>query len=175
MAFDLSWIPLEYLLAIFFIVIIIIISVFETWAESKWDLEVLYKKVTNYVAEKLISGIRRFIKSFNIFYGGIIFVMALSGAYVGENIDPEYIGIMVSSSTFLLGLFFSKTRSDSEQQSMFKLSYIIALLVFCLTIIFLCMSVLSDVAGNKIIFLYATLSVLLNIELYFNYYFEDQF
>ena len=143
--------------------------------DKKWDLSVFYKKFINKFRTTLISTIRRFIKYFNIFVGFLILVLALSGKYVGEYIDPEYIGIMVSSSTFLLGLFFYKTRPDSEQQVTFKLSYIIVLLVFCLTIIFLCLSVLSDVAGTKIVFLYATLSVLLNIELYFNYYFEDQF
>ncbi len=80
---------------------------------------------------------------------------------------------MMTVSTFLFSIFFTQTKAGPNLTRKFKVTYMISWLVFFITVFFLLMSVLSEVAGNLPVFLYATLSVVINLELYFTYYYFE--
>ncbi len=125
------------------------------------------------LGESLIKNVRLFIRLVAVFMVLITVGLNLDGSLSSQSIDPEYIGIMLTVSTFLFGQFFTHTKAEPNLTMKFKVSYMISWFVFFITIFFLLMSVLSEVAGNLFVFLYATLSVVINLELYFTYYFVE--
>ena len=125
------------------------------------------------LGEGLIKYVRLTIRMLAVFMGLITVGLNLEGSLSSQSIDPEYIGIMMTVSTFLFTMFFTHTKAEPDQTMKFKVSYMISWFVFFITIFFLLMSVLSEFAGNLFVFLYATLSVVINLELYFTYYYFE--
>jgi len=124
-------------------------------------------------SDNLIENARLVIRLLSVTMGYFAVVLSSDKSIQSQTIDPEYIGIMMMVSTFLFSFFFTQTKAGPKQTITFKVTHMISWLVFFITIFFLLMSVLSDVAGNLPVFLYATLSVIINLELYFTYYYFE--
>ena len=137
--------------------------------EKKGKARVLLENLMNSLAEGLIKRVRITMRLLSFFM--FLFIVIVPAE--GQSIDPEYIGIMMTVSTFLFGIFFTQTKAEPNQTITFKVTHMISWFFYFFTIFGLLMSVLSDVAGNLFVFLYATLSVIINLELYFTYYYFE--
>jgi len=77
------------------------------------------------LGEGLIKYVRLTIRMLAVFMGLITVGLNLEGSLSSQSIDPEYIGIMMTVSTFLFTMFFTHTKAEPDQTMKFKVSYMI--------------------------------------------------